>query len=290
MNIKQLIDYGEKELIKNNIDEALLKSKILMEYCLGKTREYILINLSKEIDDTVEEKFKELINRAIKNEPIQYILGKQEFMGLEFKVNENVLIPRADTEILVLETIDIINNFINKKEKINVLDMCTGSGAIIISLAKYLNNKNINYYASDISEEALKVAIENSKKNKIEINFINSNLFETIKENNNYKDIKFDLIISNPPYIETNIIDNLEENVKKEPRIALDGGDDGLKFYKQIVKEAKDVLKENGYLCFEIGYNQRKNVIGILENNDYKDIYSKKDLSENDRIVIARKG
>ena len=186
MNIKQLIDYGEKELIKNNIDEALLKSKILMEYCLGKTREYILINLSKEIDDTVEEKFKELINRAIKNEPIQYILGKQEFMGLEFKVNENVLIPRADTEILVLETIDIINNFINKKEKINVLDMCTGSGAIIISLAKYLKNKNINFYASDISEKAIDVAIRNSKKNEVKVEFIKSNLFEKI-ENIKYR-------------------------------------------------------------------------------------------------------
>lgn len=289
MNIKQLINYGKEELEKNNIDEALLKSKILMQHCLKKTKEYILINLEKEIDKKDEINFRKLINRACTNEPIQYIIEKQEFMGLEFIVNENVLIPRADTETLVLETIDIIKkSFTN--EKINILDMCTGSGAIIISIAKYLNNKNINYYASDISEEALKIAKQNSKKNKIEINFINSNLFETIKDNKQYKDIKFDLIISNPPYIETNIIDNLDENVKKEPRIALDGGDDGLKFYKQIAKEAKDVLKENGYLCFEIGYNQRKSVIDILENNAYKDIYSKKDLSENDRIVIARKG
>ncbi|MCI8965637.1 MAG: peptide chain release factor N(5)-glutamine methyltransferase [Clostridia bacterium] len=284
MNIKQLIDYGEKELIKNNIDEALLKSKILMEYCLGKTREYILINLSKEIDDTVEEKFKELINRAIKNEPIQYILGKQEFMGLEFKVNENVLIPRADTEILVLETIDIINNFINKKEKINVLDMCTGSGAIIISLAKYLKNENINFYASDISEKAIDVAIRNSKKNEVKVEFIKSNLFEKIEN------IKFDLIVSNPPYIETDIINNLNEDVKNEPIIALDGGEDGLEFYRKIAKDAKYFLEDNGYLCLEIGYNQRENVIEILKSNNYKDIYYKKDLSQNDRIVICRKG
>lgn len=284
MNIKQLIDYGEKELIKNNIDEALLKSKILMEYCLGKTREYILINLRKEIDDTVEEKFKELINRAIKNEPIQYILGKQEFMGLEFKVNENVLIPRADTEILVLETIDIINNFINKKEKINVLDMCTGSGAIIISLAKYLKNKNINFYASDISEKAIDVAIRNSKKNEVKVEFIKSNLFEKIEN------IKFDLIVSNPPYIETDIINNLNEDVKNEPIIALDGGEDGLEFYRKIAKDAKYFLEDNGYLCLEIGYNQRENVIEILKSNNYKDIYYKKDLSQNDRIVICRKG
>ena len=284
MNIKQLIDYGEKELIKNNIDEALLKSKILMEYCLGKTREYILINLSKEIDDTVEEKFKELINRAIKNEPIQYILGKQEFMGLEFKVNENVLIPRADTEILVLETIDIINNFINKKEKINILDMCTGSGAIIISLAKYLKNENINFYASDISEKAIDVAIRNSKKNEVKVEFIKSNLFEKIEN------IKFDLIVSNPPYIETDIINNLNEDVKNEPIIALDGGEDGLEFYRKIAKDAKYFLEDNGYLCLEIGYNQRENVIEILKSNNYKDIYYKKDLSQNDRIVICRKG
>lgn len=284
MNIKQLIDYGEKELIKNNIDEALLKSKILMEYCLGKTREYILINLSKEIDDTVEEKFKELINRAIKNEPIQYILGKQEFMGLEFKVNENVLIPRADTEILVLETIDIINNFINKKEKINVLDMCTGSGAIIISLAKYLKNENINFYASDISEKAIDVAIRNSKKNEVKVEFIKSNLFEKIEN------IKFDLIVSNPPYIETDIINNLNEDVKNEPIIALDGGEDGLEFYRKIAKDAKYFLEDNGYLCLEIGYNQRENVIETLKSNNYKDIYYKKDLSQNDRIVICRKG
>ena len=282
MNIKQLINYGKEELEKNNIDEALLKSKILIQYCLSKTKEYILINLEKEIEKKDEINFKDLISRACINEPIQYIIGKQEFMGLEFIVNENVLIPRADTETLVLETIDIVKkSFTN--EKIDILDMCTGSGAIIISLAKYLKNKNINYYGADISKEAIKVAIENSKKNEVRIKFINSNLFEIIK------DIKFDLIISNPPYIETNIIEKLDENVKKEPRIALDGGNDGLKFYKQISKEAKDVLKENGYLCFEIGYNQKKSVTEILKSNGYKEIYSKKDLSENDRIVIARK-
>lgn len=285
MNIKQLIDYGEKELIKNNIDEALLKSKILMEYCLGETREYILINLSKEIDDNVEKDFRNLIDKAIKNQPIQYILGKQEFMGLEFKVNENVLIPRADTEILVLETIYIINNFINSEQKnINILDMCTGSGAIIISLAKYLKNKNINFYASDISEKAIEVAIKNSEKNEVEVKFIKSNLFEKIEN------IKFDLIVSNPPYIETEVINKLEEDVKKEPIIALDGGEDGLEFYRKIAKNAKYFLKDNGYLCLEIGYNQKENVIEILKNNNYKDIYYKKDLSQNDRIVICRKG
>lgn len=284
MNIKQLIDYGEKELIKNNIDEALLKSKILMEYCLGETREYILINLSKEIDDNVEKDFRNLIDKAIKNQPIQYILGKQEFMGLEFKVNENVLIPRADTEILVLETIYIINNFINSEQKnINILDMCTGSGAIIISLAKYLKNKNINFYASDISEKAIEVAIKNSEKNEVEVKFIKSNLFEKIEN------IKFDLIVSNPPYIETEVINKLEEDVKKEPIIALDGGEDGLEFYRKIAKNAKYFLKDNGYLCLEIGYNQKENVIEILKNNNYTDIYYKKDLSQNDRIVICRK-
>lgn len=163
MNIKQLINYGKEELEKYNIDEALLKSKILMEYCLGKTKEYVLINLEKDIGKKQEIKFKDLIKRACENEPIQYIIEKQEFMGLEFIVNENVLIPRPDTETLVLEIIDIVKKSFDGK-KINILDMCTGSGAIIISLAKYLKNKNINFYASDISKEALKVARENGKK------------------------------------------------------------------------------------------------------------------------------
>ena len=205
-------------------------------------------------------------------------------MGFSFSVNENVLIPQPDTENLVEEVLHIADKLDKDiNEEIRILDLCTGSGAIAISIAKLLGKK-VLVYASDISAEALKVAEENSMNNMVNIYFFKSNLFEKIS--NLYK---FDIIVSNPPYIETKKIENLPEEVKREPKIALDGGEDGLKFYKEISKEAKKYLLENGYLAFEIGYNQREYVESILKQDRYKNIYSRKDLSGNDRVVIAQK-
>ena len=196
---------------------------------------------------------------------------------MDFFVNEDVLIPRQDTEILVEEVIKIAK----KKNRPKILDLCTGSGAIAISLKKFVPNSDV--YAVDISEKALEIARKNARKLEADVKFIKSNLFENLKKE------KFDIIVSNPPYIKREDIMNLSEEVKNEPQIALDGGIDGLDFYKKISEQAIEYLKLDSYLCFEIGYNQKNEVIQIIENKHiYKNVYSKKDLYGNDRIVIAQ--
>lgn len=278
MKIEELLKLGIKEL--NNIDEASLKVKMLLANILGESKEYLIIHKNREISGNVEAEFLKYIERLKQGKPIQYIIGKTEFYGLEFTVNPSVLIPQPDTEILVEEVIDIYNkNYRIKNTKISILDLCTGSGAIAISLKKNLNN--VEVFASDISKKALEVAKKNAIQNKTEINFIESNLFEKIEE-------KFDIIVSNPPYIESDVLKTLSEEVKHEPVLALDGGEDGLDFYKKIAKEAKDYLKENGVLALEIGFNQKESVINLLEQEDYSGIYSKKDYGGNDRIVVGK--
>ena len=197
-------------------------------------------------------------------------------MNLNFYVDENVLIPQPDTETLVLQAIKRIKQYENNN--IKVLDLCTGSGAIAISLAKEFENKNVQVYASDISDKALEVAKKNSKKNDVHINFINSNMFENIDE-------KFDIIVSNPPYIETETIKKLSKDVQQEPHIALDGGFDGLEFYKIIASEYEKYLNDNGTLLLEIGYNQKQSVTELFINRNVECI---KDLAQNDRVIIVK--
>lgn len=196
-------------------------------------------------------------------------------MGLNFYVNENVLIPQSDTEILVEEVLQLLKQNVSKK----ILDICTGSGAIAISIAKMQENSTVT--ASDISEEAINIARKNSVDNNTDIEFVLSNMFEKING-------KFDIIVSNPPYIEENVISTLPKEVQKEPYIALSGGEDGLKFYRIIAKEGKKFLNANGYIAVEIGYNQKEKVIELFEKEEYKEVYSKKDFGGNDRIVIAK--
>lgn len=199
-------------------------------------------------------------------------------MGLDFYVDKNVLIPQPDTEILVENVIQIAKKI--KKENIKILDLCTGSGAIGVSLGKNLQNAKI--FASDISIPALEIAKRNSKSNNVQIEFIKSDLFASIND-------RFDIIVSNPPYIETSVIDGLSKEVKNEPYIALDGGKDGLDFYRKIINEAQNYLTENGYLALEIGYNQREAVEKMLITKNFKNVYSKKDLSSLDRVVVGQK-
>ena len=213
--------------------------------------------------------------------PLQHITHSQEFMKMDFYVNEKVLIPRPDTEILVEEVIKIASKMQNPV----ILDLCTGSGAIGISIAKYVKDAKI--YATDISEEALEIARRNAQNLGVteKIKFIKSNLFDKIKK------IKFDIIVSNPPYIKKEDIHYLSEEVQKEPELALNGGDDGLDFYRKIVNQSIEYLKLGSYLCMEIGYDQKIDVIDIIEQeNKYVDTYSKKDLYGNDRIIVTRVG
>ncbi|MBR3697543.1 MAG: peptide chain release factor N(5)-glutamine methyltransferase [Clostridia bacterium] len=272
MIIKELLKKGFNEL--KNTHDYMLKAKILLAYCLGESKEYLIIHYNDEVNSKVEENYLKGIQRLKNGEPLQYIIQKAEFFGLEFFVDKNVLIPQPDTEILVEE---VLEKFSDKKE---ILDLCTGSGAIAISLKKNLINSQV--YASDISYKALEITKKNAKINLVDINLIKSDLFENI-------DKKFELIVSNPPYIESDLINQLSLEVQSEPILALDGGKDGLDFYRRIIKDAKKYLKKDGILILEIGFNQKENVINILEKEGYIEIYSKKDYSGNDRIVIRKK-
>lgn len=279
MTIMEAIKKGMIELKNENIESPKMKSRLLMQYTLNKPRQYVIVNDMEELNKNQEKKYFDAILEIRNGTPLEHITHQKEFMKLNFFVNENVLIPRQDTEILVEEVINIANKVNAKK----ILDICTGSGAIAVSLAKYLPDTEIT--AIDISNEALKIAKKNSISNKVEkqITFINSDMFT------NLNDEKFDIIVSNPPYIKRNIIENLDKEVKKEPYIALDGGEDGLDFYKKIIKEGYQYLKHKGYLCLEIGFDQKIDVIELIENEDkFEKTYSKKDLYDNDRIIITK--
>ena len=263
------------------IENPIQKARIILAYTLNVKKEYLIIHSEEEIDDEFVNKYNENIDKLIEYVPLQYITNHQEFMKLDFYVDENVLIPRQDTEILVEEVINNCNK--NKEKRYKILDLCTGSGVIGISLAKYIKNSKV--VCIDISKKALEIAMKNAKNNNVyNIKFIYSNMFSNIKD-------KFDIIVSNPPYIKRKVIEGLEKEVQNEPHIALDGGIDGLDFYKIIACEAYEYLNEGGGLFLEIGYDQREEVINLLRNTGkFDNIYSKKDLYCNDRIVVARRG
>ena len=279
MTISEAIKKGMIELKNENIEEPKLKSRLLMQSILNQTRQYVIVNDMEELEKNKEKQYFSAIKILKKGIPIEHITHQKEFMKLNFFVDKNVLIPRQDTEILVEEVIKIAQKTNAKK----ILDLCTGSGAIAVSLAKYLPQSEIT--AIDISNDALKIAKKNAVSNNVEnqITFISSDMFTNLNEE------KFDIIVSNPPYIKTNVIDNLDIQVKNEPHIALDGGKDGLYFYKKIINESYQYLKYKGFLCLEIGFDQKIDVIEIIENtNNFDRTYSKKDLYDNDRIIITQ--
>ena len=279
MTIKEILSKGTFMLKDKDIENPKLKARLLLQFVLDKKREYLIIYDNKNVSKVEEEKYFNVINKILSGIPLQHITHHQEFMKLDFYVNEDVLIPRPDTEVLVEEVIKISKKF---REPV-ILDMCTGSGAIAVSLAKYISNAKV--YAIDISEKALEVAKKNALANEVgdKIEFIQSDLFENIEN------IKFDIIVSNPPYIKEDDIQYLDDEVRKEPILALDGGADGVKFYREITKNAYEYLKYNGYLCYEIGYDQKIDVIEIIENeNKYKNTYGLKDLYDNDRVVVTQ--
>ena len=256
MKLSEVLKDGIYVLREKNISDYNLKARILLAFLLGKSKEYLIINDREELEIEKQIEYFSLLDRLINGEPLQYITGNQEFMGLNFFVNKNVLIPQPDTEILVQSVIKYLNHNLGiensklfenfEKEKLSnpkILDLCTGSGAIAISLAKNFENNEITVVGSDISLKALDVAKINCQKNNAKVKLIKSDLFENIDE-------KFDIIVSNPPYIETEVIKELDLDVQNEPHIALDGGDDGLQFYRKICKQAKKYLTDKRNVIF----------------------------------------
>lgn len=281
MTIREALNQAVIMLKNEDIESPKNKARMLLQTTLKKSREYLMIYDTKEITPLEREQYIRNIKRLIAREPLQYITGKQEFMKLNFLVTKDVLIPRPDTEILVEEVIEKAKNIQNPV----ILDLCTGSGAIAITIAKYIKNSKI--YAVDISAKALEIAKKNAELNGVKnnIEFIQSDLFTKIKNQ------KFDIIVSNPPYIETKVIKTLSKEVQNEPKIALDGGEDGLDFYREISENAYKYLNRQGYLCLEIGYNQKYTVQKILEEQKrYINTYCKKDLCENDRVIVTQIG
>lgn len=282
MTIRDIIIKYSEELIEIS-DTPRLDVELLLQKALGNVdRIYIHINLSKELTKDQYDLFLEMIKDRINGRPIAYIVGNREFMGLDFFVKEGVLIPRPDTEPLVEEVIELCN----EKNSVEILDIGTGSGAITISLAKYIKNSKVTSF--DISDIPLEVGRQNAINNGVEDKtiFIKSDLFSAIKS----KEIKFDVIVSNPPYIPKKDIETLHTQVKDyEPYNALEGGEDGLDFYREITKQSKIYLKSNGILAYEVGHDQAEDVSKIMSDNGYTKIYTKKDIQGIDRVVIGFK-
>lgn len=281
MTIKEALSKGTIMLKNNNVESPKLKARLLLQYVLKQTRQYIIVYDNKEINKKEQFEYFVNIEKLTTGVPLQHITHSQEFMKMDFFVDENVLIPRPDTEILVEETIKISKKITNPK----ILDLCTGSGAISISIAK--NVKDADIYAVDISEKALNIAKTNAKRLEVfdKIKFLKSDLFQNIEKT------KFDIIVTNPPYIKKEDITYLSKEVQKEPLLALDGGVDGLDFYKKILNQSIDYLKFGSYICMEIGYDQKQDVLKIIQDIDkYVDTYSKKDLCGNDRIIVTKVG
>lgn len=274
MKLKEILEQAITKLKDNNIEEATSKARRLLSFILNVSREYLIIHDEQDICEECIQKYNEYIEQIIIGKPIQYIIGRQEFMGIDFIVNENVLIPQPDTEILVEKTIEIAKQY----EEPRILDLCTGSGAIAVSISKYLPKAEV--YASDISKEALEVAKMNDREKHVR--FIQSDMFNDI-------DKCFDIIVSNPPYIKTEEINTLSKEVQNEPHLALDGGQDGLYFYRKIIEQAHKYLNENGYICLETGEDQKDEVLKLIaQSKTYKDIKTYTDLAGNDRVIICK--
>ena len=276
MKALEVIKFGSNLLKENKILSHILDSEILLSKTLNKPREEILINLDQKINDKKISVFKTYLQRRSKSEPIAYILEEKEFWSKTFNVNKNTLIPRPETELLVDK---LLKTF--KGKKISILDIGTGSGCIIISLLSILTkSKGIGV---DISKKAILTAKKNALKHKIsnKVKFLNKSFEKVFNK-------KFDLIVSNPPYIERKDIKNLSDDIKRyEPRMALDGGNDGLDLVKKVIYKSKEILKINGTLALEIGNEQIKKVSKILIDNNFRIKQVVKDYKNNVRCVLA---
>lgn len=282
MNYKEIYDYGVGELARAGIEENRLDARLILEYVCHTGRNDLLVHGDREVKEEEQSLYREYIGKRKRHIPLQHITGEQEFMGLVFRVNRHVLIPRQDTEILVEEVLRHLH------DGMEILDLCTGSGCILLSLLHYTNG--CSGVGTDISEEALAVARENGAKlingdkteeETVSFRFVKSDLFENVEG-------KYDIIVSNPPYIPTGVIPSLMEEVRVyEPKEALDGKEDGLFFYREISSGAHRFLKGGGYLFFEIGYDQAEDVSHIMEADGYQDVTVVKDFAGLDRVVFG---
>lgn len=272
-SFNELLQDAKNILRNNGIADADIDAWYLLAHVFGMSRADYIIHAKDEAPKDIALIYKEMVEKRASHIPLQYITGVSEFMGLEFLVDENVLIPRQDTEILVEEVLKVC------KGK-SVLDICTGSGCIILSLAKLGSLKKA--VGCDISVKALQVAKKNADKLGVEVTLICSDIFENIEG-------KYDIIVSNPPYIKSEEISSLMPEVRDhEPRLALEGGSDGLIFYRRIINDLKRFINPGGYIFFETGYDQGEAVKDLLTTAGFSDIYIKKDLSGLDRVVCAK--
>lgn len=284
MTYRELYEYGKLRLAKNEIAEAALDARLLLEYICHTDRNELIVHGDRECSDLEEQFYRMTIDRRASHIPLQHITGEQEFMGLSFKVNEHTLIPRQDTEILVEEAMRHLS------DGMRILDMCTGSGCILLSLLKYSNE--CEGIGIDISGKALAVARENASRLQLDASFLEGDLFAPLVDFVSEKttDRLFDMIVSNPPYIETAVIDTLMPEVREhEPVLALDGMEDGLHFYRRIVAEAPAHMRKGAYLFFEIGCEQGEAVKALMQEGGFEQVEILKDYAGLDRVVYGIK-
>lgn len=280
LNIQELKKLGRDRLEEKQVEDSSHKADILLQFFLKMKKTQLVIHSQVDVEEEKVTKYLNAIEEVIGGKPVQYITNEQSFMNLKFYVDENVLIPQPDTEVLVETALTEVD------KTIKILDLCTGSGAIAVALEHFLEEKEVEIVATDISEKALEITKKNAISNNAntKIKFIQSDLFAQIPKQ------KFDLIVSNPPYIETETIKTLSKEVQHEPKIALDGGEDGLAFYRRIAKEAFDYLEYGGKLLLEIGYNQKEKVMALLQKEKkYVNIRCIKDFENRDRVIMAEK-
>lgn len=278
MTLRQAYEEGIERLKEAGIEEAGLDAWYLLEYVTGINRATYFADSNQEMKDSHRATYQTLISERETRIPLQHLTGVQEFMGLEFRVNEHVLIPRQDTEILVETALEKINT----KKPLRVLDMCTGSGCILLSVLSYGRKKcEITGVGVDVSDKALQVAKENARNLQVDAEWIESDLFSGVSE-------KFDMILSNPPYIPSAVIKTLQPEVREhDPLLALDGKEDGLYFYRKITEESRNYLQPGGWLIFEIGAEQGEAVSSYLKQNGFVQVAVKKDLTGLDRVVCG---
>lgn len=273
MTYRELFEYGKKQLEDAGIEEAALDARLLLEYICHTDRNALLVHGDSVRSNLEEQFYRMVIEKRAQRIPLQHITGQQEFMGLTFKVNEHVLIPRQDTEILVEEAMRYLS------DGMRILDICTGSGCILLSLLKYSNE--CEGLGVDISDDALAVARENTQNLGLETEFRHSDLLEKVEG-------KFDMIVSNPPYIETAVIDTLMPEVREhEPMLALDGREDGLYFYRRIVEQCTSYMTRGARLFFEIGYDQGEAVKDMMIHKGFCEVEIIKDYAGLDRVVTG---